>query len=312
MQTMKKVIGIDLGGTKVHAGVVDNQGKILAEVKAPTELSGGWPRLKKQLVAICRDLQKSHKGISGIGIGSAGPLHAPSGRLLDPTNFGWTKPLTVKITSELSKALKIPVNLENDAAAAVLAEHWKGGATDNSVVLTLGTGLGMGVIANGKLLRGGRELHSEGGHLLLRPGDSSAPCGCGNFGCAEAYLSGMNFTSRAAAALGQAQLTTLEVISLAQSGNCVAQACFQEYSQLLAAYLNNMVVLFYPEKVILTGSFANAHENFLPNAEKILHSLLHRRLKTLPIQPKIKISKLGNSAGLLGAAYIALHKNYAD
>src|SRR5688500_16959984 len=90
MQKSGKVIGIDLGGTKVLAGVVNSQGKVLAEVRAGTALGGGWPRLKKQLIDICQDLQKAHRGISGIGIGSAGPLHAPSGRLLDPTNFGWS------------------------------------------------------------------------------------------------------------------------------------------------------------------------------------------------------------------------------
>lgn len=305
-----KVIGIDLGGTKVHAAVVNEKGKILSERKESTDLGGGWPRLKKQLIAICRELSAGEKGVRAIGIGSAGPLHAPSGRLLDPTNFGWQSPLKVKITSELQAALKIPVRLENDAAAAVLAEHWQGKG-ENIAVVTLGTGLGLGVIANGRLVRGGRELHPEGGHLLLRPGDPSAPCGCGNLGCAEAYLSGKNFTARVAKALGRPEINTLEIISLAQSGNSQVQEFFTDYSTLLAGYLQNLVVLYYPEKVLLTGSFANAHALFLPRAEAELKTMIARRLKTLPILPKVQVSKLGNRAGVLGAAFIALHKNYA-
>ncbi|MGZ3695040.1 MAG: ROK family protein [Bdellovibrionota bacterium] len=306
-----KVIGIDLGGTKVAAGVVDSKGKILKELSVPTELGGGWLRLKKQLVEICQELKNSHKSISAVGIGSAGPLHAPSGVLLDPTNFGWTSPLKVNIASQLKSALRLPITLENDAAAAVLAEHWLGGATENTVVLTLGTGLGMGVVANGKLVRGGRELHPEGGHLLLRYGDQSAICGCGNAGCAEAYLSGKNFTTRVAKALGNPELKTLEILEMAKSGNSLVQEFLREYSELLAIYIQNLVVLYYPEKIILTGSFANAHELFLDETERILRGLLLRRLKTLPLQPKLQISRLGNKAGVLGAAYVALHKNYA-
>ncbi|MGE3263188.1 MAG: ROK family protein [Bacteriovoracia bacterium] len=307
-----KVIGIDLGGTKVAAGVVDSEGKIFFEQRVSTELGGGWPRLKKQLLTLCRELQKNHSGIKAIGIGSAGPLHAPSGRLLDPTNFGWSKPLTVAIASQLEQSLNLPVRLENDAAAAVLAERWRGGAGDNCVVLTLGTGLGMGVIANGKLVRGGRELHPEGGHILLRPGDTSAPCGCGNLGCAEAYLSGKNFTARVASSLGKPALSTLEILEMAKSGNPEVLVFLKEYSELLAVYLQNLVVLYYPEKVILTGSFANAHPLFLPQAETHLRVLLARRLKTLPLLPKIRISRLGNRAGVLGAAFVALHSKYAD
>lgn len=304
-----KVIGIDLGGTKIAAAVVNEKGKIIREMKEPTNLSGGWPKLKLQIATICRELMKE-KGIKAIGVGSAGPLHAPSGKLLDPTNFGWKDRLTVTLTRDLQSALKIPVVLENDAAAAALAESWKGKSGKNSVVLTLGTGLGIGVIADGRLVRGGRGLHPEGGHLLLRPGDKSALCGCGNFGCAEAFLSGKNFSARCAHKLQRPGLTGEELSQLAREKDSKALAVFEEYAELLAEYLHNIVVLYYPEKVVLTGSFAEASPFFLPSTEEKLRALLSRRLKSVPLLPKIQPSILGNKAGVLGAAYIALWRNY--
>lgn len=305
-----KVIGIDLGGTKIAAAVVDKNGKIHKEIKVPTQSEGGWKSLREQLIGLCKDFS-AHKP-KAIGIGSAGPLHAPSGQLLDPTNFGWKSPLKVHITRELSKSLRLPVMLENDAAAAVLAEHWKGKAKNNSVVITLGTGLGVGVIANGKLVRGGRELHPEGGHLLLRPGDTSALCGCGNYGCAEAFLSGKNFAKRAGLILGMQNLDAITLDEMAKDGHVQATKLFQEYGQLLGEFLHNLVVLYYPEEVILTGSFANTSSHFLSISQERLHQLIERRLKTIPLMPKIRISRLQNKAGVLGGAYIALHpKNYA-
>jgi glucokinase len=306
-----KVIAIDLGGTKVAAAVVDAKGKILQQKKVPTELGGGWRALKKQLIDLCKELQKEEPKVSAIGIGSAGPLDAPAGLLLDPTNFGWSSPLKVNIVKELKAALRLPVKLENDAAAAILAEQWKGGAKQNALVLTLGTGLGVGVTTEGKLLRGGRCLHPEAGHILLRAGDQSALCGCGNYGCAEAYLSGMNFAARAAKKLVEPGISAIEVEQRARSGDPEAIALFAEYSELMAELLQNFIVLYYPQSVILTGSFANAAPLFLPDTKKRLRALLQRRLKTLPLFPEIRVSRLQNKAGILGAAYIALHEDYA-
>lgn len=301
------VIGIDLGGTKIAAGLVSKEGKVLRELKVPTDLAAGWPGLRKQLAAVVKEL--AVKKVKAVGIGSAGPLHAPGGKLLDPTNFGWDG-AKISLTSELSKTLKLPVHLENDAAATVLAERWKGGAGHDCVVLTLGTGLGMGVICDGRLVRGGRGLHPEGGHILLRAGDPSAPCGCGNFGCAEAYLAGKKFDERAEKKTGTRRKGT-EWAALAVSGDPVAREMFEEYSLLLAQYLQNLVVLYYPKTVVFTGSFAGAHEAFLPRARQELEALLKRRLRTIPLLPKLRPSKLGHKSGILGGAYVALHRDYA-
>lgn len=302
----KQWIGIDLGGTKIAAAMVSESGRIRGLRRVPTRLTH-WADLRSQLTEVCRELQKEFGTAAGVGIGAAGPLHAPSGTMLDPTNFGWTSPLKVRLTGELGRALRLPVALENDAAAAVLAETWKGGGGRNCAVITLGTGLGVGVVCDGKLVRGGRGLHPEGGHVLLRAGDQSAPCGCGLFGCAEAFLSGKNFERRAARILGEEGVTGLALDQRAAKGDTRVLALFDDYATLLSEFLLDVVVLYYPERVILTGSFANAHPHFLALALERLERLLIRRLRTLPLVPEIRPSRLADNAGVLGAAYVAMH-----
>ncbi|RZA09319.1 MAG: ROK family protein [Proteobacteria bacterium] len=304
-----QVIGIDLGGTKVLAAMVSASGKVIEERKVPTELGSGWPGLRKQLIEICKELMAEHGLAKAVGIGSAGPLHAPSGTLLDPTNFGWPT-AKIAIARELQKALKIPVRLENDAASAVLAEHWKGGAGNDCIVVTLGTGLGVGIMVEGKVIRGSRGLHGETGHILLRPGDRTALCNCGNYGCSEALLSGNHFGFRAAARLKMPDIKAKQVSEMARNGNLPAKALFDEYGTMLGEFIFNLTTMFYPKTVILTGSFAEANPHFLPRAEERLRQLLERRLKTLPIMPEIRISRLGNRAGCLGAAFVALNDEY--
>lgn len=309
MKKEQYVIGIDLGGTKIAAALLTSKGKILEEIKQPSFLQEGWKGMKQQITEICQNWQKSKK-ISAVGIGSAGPLHAPSGKLLDPTNFGWG-PKIVPITQELQKKLKTPVFLENDAACAALAEFWKGKAGNDCIILTLGTGLGVGVMIDGKLLRGSRGLHPEMGHMILRPNDSEALCGCGNLGCSEALLSGVNVAKRAAKRWKiSAPFTGKDLYELGMQKDPRALAIFEEYGDLLGHYFFNLVTLFYPKKFVLTGSFAEAHPLFLETAKKKLHHLLERRLHTMPIEPEVRLSQLGNRAGIFGAAYIALQKNY--
>ena len=175
------------------------------------------------------------------------------------------------------------------------------------IVITLGTGVGVGVVCGGKLVRGARGLHPEGGHVLLRPGDLSAPCGCGLYGCAEAFLSGKNFAKRAATLLHEPGLTGAQLSERAAAGDGRVLELFQDYSALLAEFLQDLVVLYYPQRVILTGSFAAAHPHFLPLARKILEDLLARRLKTIPLLPELRISRLSENAGVLGAAFVAMH-----
>lgn len=304
------VLAYDLGGTKVAVGVVDSSGKILAYHREPAFIRQGKKATLDQLIRLGKEMIAKFPTVAAVGVASAGPLDPVAGILLDPTNFSgpegsWGR---VPLTKILAKGLKKKVYLENDAAAAILAEVWKGlsKGTQNAMILTLGTGLGTAVVANGQLVRGGRHQHTEAGHMIIRGGDESAPCGCGQFGCAEAYLSGRFFSHRARKVLGNEVIDAPQIAARAREGDPIAIELFEEYAENLAITLHNYVMLFYPETIVFTGSFAAAHDLFLKNASKKLEKLLARRNKVMNLQPKLVISKLENQAGLLGGAYVAL------
>ena len=276
----------------------------------------GKSALLKQLADLGAQILKKHPSIRRAGIASAGPLDPARGILLDPTNLAgqedkWGK---VQLTATLSKKLKIPFTLENDAAAAILAEHWMGAARGckNAMILTLGTGLGTGIIANGELVRAGRGLHTEAGHIIIQSNDMTASCGCGNLGCAEAYLSGKNFALRAQQLWSKphevAGFEGAEFAKLARAGNKEALKLFEDYADRMATTLHNYVVIYSPEIIVLTGSFAATSDLFLKQTRTKLESLLKRRRVGVDMMPKITLSKLDNHAGLLGGAYVALQK----
>ena len=306
-----KVLSFDLGGTKLAAGVVNRQGRILESVEVPALMEQGKEVVIDQLVSLGREFMAKHPEIKRIGMASAGPLDPLKGILLDPTNYAgpkgtWGK---VPITKILQKRLKVPVLLENDAAAAALAEHWIGSAkkADNAVILTLGTGLGTGVICNGALVRAGKNRHTEAGHIIIHANDKSAPCGCGNLGCAEAYLSGRSFGRRAQQRFGRSDLTARDIANLAKHHDPRAIAAFEEYSEIMAIALYSYTKLYCPDIFIFSGSFSKAAPLFLPHTERHLERLLERELKT-ERQPKLEISCLQNQAGLIGGAYIAFNR----
>lgn len=309
------VLAYDIGGTKVHAGVVDSKGRIIAEVRELVDFSEGRDSVIRQWVdAGLSAIQKASardpgiaRRIRRVGVASAGPLDPMRGLLLDPTNFGnWG---VVPVARLLSKGLGgREVLLENDAAAAILAEHWVGAARrfQDAMILTLGTGLGTGIIVDGKLVRAGRHMHTEGGHLILKANDASAACACGNLGCAEAYLSGRGFERRAHARFGEAIGHGAQIAQAARDGDARMLALFEEYAELLATEIHNLVVLYAPKVVILAGSFAQAADLFVEQANRQLERLLMRRRHGVDFMPHLVVSRLDNRSGLLGGAYVAL------
>jgi len=312
MQKKTKVLAYDIGGTKVHAGIVDGSGKVWDEIRVSVDFTQGKSAVIRQWIDIGNELLKKHRQVRRVGVASAGPLDPARGLLLDPTNFSpaGAKPWgTVPIARLLSQGLGgRPVTLENDAAAAILAEHWLGGArrVEDALIITLGTGVGTGMIVDGQLVRAGRSMHTEGGHVIIKAGDSSAPCGCGNVGCAEAYLSGRGFERRFQARTGRT-VSGVEIAEQARGGNRLALEAFEEYSNLLAVAIHNFVVLYAPRVVILAGSFSKASDLYLKKTAVSLEQLLLRRRHGVDFMPKLVVSKLENRSGLLGGAYVALH-----
>ncbi|MEN9722094.1 MAG: hypothetical protein RJB38_80 [Pseudomonadota bacterium] len=310
------VLAYDIGGTKVHTAVVDARGTVLDEYRVAVDFSAGKESVFRQWADAGKRLLANHPEVSRVGVASAGPLDPARGVLLDPTNFvsargeSWG---VVPIVEALSAGLGgLSVRLENDAAAAILAEHWVGAArgVNDAVIMTLGTGVGTGMIVGGHLVRAGKGMHTEGGHVIIRAGDVSAPCGCGNLGCAEAYLSGRGFERRANAQLGlsgQEMLSGAELARRARDGDRVVKGFFEEYADLLAITIHNFVMLYAPEVVVLAGSFANASDLYLEASRSKLETLLVRRRQGIDFMPQLRVSSLENRAGVLGGAYIALN-----
>ena len=308
----KIVLAYDLGGTKVSVGAVTSSGKVLEEIRVPVEIDKGKAAVIEQLADLGKKILAKYPKIRRAGIASAGPLDPDKGLLLDPTNFSttgdtWGK---VPIASLVSKRLKIPVFLENDAAAAVCAEHWvgHGKGKSNVMVLTLGTGLGTGIIVNNQLVRARSGLHPEAGHIIIHHGDQTAPCGCGNLGCAEAFLAGRNFTRRNRPRFANPDLTAPDIANLARKRDPRALAAFEEYAGYMAVALHNYAVIYAPAVVALSGSFADAADLFIPSTMEHLEKLLARRRVGFDLLPKLKISKMKNQAGLVGGAWVALSR----
>ena len=307
---MEIVLAFDLGGTKVICGAIDQNGQILNQRRELVPKEKGPLEVINLMASMGKEFLSLHPSIKKCAVASAGPLDPRRGVLLDPTNLttnhqGWGE---IPIAQELSKALGLPVQLENDAAAAVLACAWKAEGQDckNLITLTLGTGLGVGILANGLLVRSGRHLHPEAGHIILNYDDPTAPCGCGNFGCAEAYLSGVNFCQRLAKKLNRPYIKGQEAILQAQQGNKIVLQAFSEYSEIMAQAITNYVVLFAPEKIIFAGGFSQAGPQFLPKTQERIKELLKRRRVGEDLLPQLIISSLKDEMVLLGAARIAL------
>ncbi len=295
----------DLGGTKLFAALITDAGKIVAHTVKRLDQSRGLEGLLSDFKELGDSLGGKFRAVS---VASAGPLDAEKGLLLDPTNFftGGKSWGVIPLNAKLKKIFKKPVYLENDAASAVLAEGWKGGhgKTKNIVAITLGTGVGIGALANGALVRAGRGLHPEASHIPINVEDKTHPCGCGAYGCIEAYLGGTHFARGLSRQLGR-ELDGTQALALAKEGDVATLAAFEEYGRTLAIALRSLAVVFAPEVVVLSGGFTKASAFFLPATQKHLPQVMNRYREGVDLLPKIKVSKLGDSAGVLGAAFVA-------
>lgn len=302
------VLSFDLGGTKLRGGWVSRSGSVREEVTLKVHQQEGF----RGLIQLFSDV---HQSLSDTGrpkrvsVASAGPLDPVRGVLLDPTNFftnsrSWG---VVPLKRELQRLFRCPVTIENDAAAAVIGELKKGGwgrKSQNLVAMTLGTGVGIGVVANGQLIRAGRNLHPEFSHVPIQRGNREYPCGCGSYGCIEAYLAGTHFTRRLQKSWG-ARLTSEEFVERARGGHKGIKREFEQYGQALAQAVRSLAVTFAPELVVLSGGFSNASDLFLPAARQDLPDLLKRYRKGVDLTPQIRVSKIGDKAALIGAAQLA-------
>ena len=303
-------IGIDLGGTNIAAGVVDEGQHIVAEVSLPT----GAERPAEAVVAdICRAAEKAMEkaGITAahcasVGIGSPGTCDSANGVVVRAYNLGW---FNVPVCSMVTARLGLPCHLSNDANCAALAETVAGAAVGcrNMMLITLGTGVGGGIIVDGRIVSGLGGAGGEPGHsLLVLDGE---PCTCGRRGCWEVYASATALIrqGREAAAAHPTsllnrypELTGRDVFDAADAGDEAAQAVLERYYVYVAAGITDLVNILSPEMVLIGGGISRQGERLLRPIRRYVAANCFGGAKRL--QPVIQAAQLGNEAGIIGAA----------
>lgn len=294
---MKKVIGIDLGGTKISGGLLDENGNILASAKVDTQAEEGRDVVIKNIVSVIKKLP--YDQAQAIGIGTPGFIDSENGIVTFAGNIkGWTG---LNLKEAIEKYVDIPVFIENDANIALICEEWIGAGKeyDDIVMITLGTGLGGAVYSQGKLLRGSNFQGAELGHMLLYPGGNY--CTCGQNGCAEAYCAGSAIANGYERLTGTRK-TSEEVLSLVDSDKD-AKKVLDDYKMNLAYLLTSLRNIFDPQAIIIGGGVINARnlwwDGMIENFKKVCH-----KSETVDILP----AKYLNDAGMIGAGKISLER----
>jgi glucokinase len=308
-------IGVDIGGTKVVGGVVDPRGRVLARIRRDTP-ADDVARTRTVIVDVVRELAAGHDVVAA-GVGAAGWIDAAATTVGFAPNLAWRdEPLRDTVAA----AVDVPVFLENDGNAAAWAEFRFGAgreATDSMVLIAVGTGIGGGIVIDGRLLRGANGTAGELGHAVAVP--DGHQCGCGRQGCLEQYASGRALVRYARAgatehpsaaatlldlAGGDAQrITGPMVTEAARAGDKVAGDAFQQAGWWLGIALADLVQILDPQLLVVGGGVAEAGELLLTPATESYGIALGQRGR-LPVAP-VTAARLGNSAGMIGAADMA-------
>jgi glucokinase len=302
-------IGVDLGGTNLRAAAISRDGRILDKIASSTQPSAGRDAVISDIVkgiVTVRDRIGNSSRLAGVGIGVPGFILIEEGFIVGSNNLPDLEGFPVR--NEIERRLGTPVILENDANAAALGEKWIGAGKDvnDLILLTLGTGVGGGIISDGRVMHGKVGMAGELGHLTVVPNGN--PCGCGNFGCLEKHASATAITAMARMlSLGE-NLTAEEVYQLAADGNEKAMMAFHAMGSALGIALANLINIFNYPLYLLSGGMLPAWDLFAP----AMMAEVERRSFTFRNAPtKIDKAILGNEAGLYGAAYLPLMRQLA-
>ena len=315
---MKTYIGIDLGGTFVKYGLVGEVGEIIEKGKIPTPAGCGYAETIEAISSAVRGLAaKPGASVCGLGIGAPGVVDGEKGVVRLSGNLGWeNKPLAEDLSAELS----IPAVLTNDANAAAYGEYVCGAGSEykSVVLITLGTGVGSGIVLNGKLFEGNEGAGAELGHEVIRM--DGEKCACGRRGCFEAYASAtalIKQTMRATEKDRQSMLWQLcggdinnvngkTVFDAAAMGDAAAKRVVNNYLRYLSEGLANIANAFRPEAILIGGGISAQGESLTKPLQRRVDKLMLGHGRYAPV--KIKAASLGNDAGLVGAAMLAKEK----
>jgi len=315
------VLGIDIGGTNLVAGCVSADGaRVEGLLTEPTRPEEGADGVIARIVDLARrsmaGLAAAVPGarVDGVGVGAPGPLDTHRGIVLLTPNLGW---VDMPLRDRVTQGLGLPAALDNDANCAVLGEHWRGAAqgTWHALGVTIGTGIGGGLILDRRLYHGASDCAGEIGHTTIEI--NGRRCACGNYGCLEAYASGPAIARRALEAVeagaesslaevmrrGPAAVTAQVVYEAATAGDALAREVVQDTARFLGAGIANLVNVYNPEVVVVCGGVTEAGDNlFVP---------LRREVSRRAFRPAVDVCRilpgaLPGTAGVVGAARVFL------
>ena len=313
-----KRIGIDVGGTNVKIALVDKSGKIIYSNSVPTYAKMGYEYTVNNIKQAIKDLMKetntTAKDIDGIGFDFPGQVDYKTGVVkLAPNIPGW---VNVPIAQMIEEEFHIPTRIDNDVRCAALGEmkFGAGQGCENFVCITVGTGIGSGLVVNGQLVRGASNAAGEIGHIKLQMKDGLI-CGCGDTGCLEAYASGPSIVAmaqdyikggkstkfREMAAAEGGEITPYMVAKAAEAGDPVAKRIFAIVGEYIGIGLTSVINLLNPEKVIIGGGVAEAGDLLL---DPIRKTIKERAMVVAGSAVEIVPAQLGNSAGVIGASML--------
>ena len=312
----KNRIGIDVGGTNVKLALVNDNGQIVYSNSVPTRAEMGYEftvnNIKQAIYELLKETKLEAKDIQGIGFGFPGQVDYKAGIVRNAPNIpGWVE---VPIAKLIEDEFNIPTRVDNDVRCAALGElnYGAGKGCENMVCITVGTGIGSGLIINGKLVRGASNAAGEIGHIKLQMHEGPI-CGCGDTGCFEAFASGPSIVAMAEEyikggkstkfremANGTA-ITPFIVCEAAKAGDPVAQRIFTIMGEYLGIGLSSVVNLLNPEKIIIGGGVADAGEILM---RPLVDTLRKRAMKIAGSAVEVVPAQLGNTAGVIGASLL--------
>jgi len=312
------IIGVDVGGTTIKIALITPDGRLVAKVQEPTPVAQGEDGILHQVAQMTDELLHKHgyakEQALGIGVGVPGPIDARNGIVLQAVNLHWRKP--VPLRDKLNTLTGLPVAVENDANMAALGEMWQGAGrgAEDLVVITLGTGVGGGIIVHGKVVHGINGVGGEIGHITMTPGSGSI-CNCGKTGCLETYTSATALIREGlqAAANGtspllavvlsqRGELKAKDVLDAAKGGDRASLAIVDQAALYLGLALSHLANMLNPAKFVIGGGVAGAGEFLF---SRVRESFARFVPFTYVVEStEIIAATLGNDAGVYGAGWM--------
>ncbi|WP_106497146.1 ROK family glucokinase [Lentibacillus sp. Marseille-P4043] len=311
------IIGIDIGGTTSKIGLLDLQGAIVCKWEIPTSTANNGDSIVQDIwQSISDTLSTSQiKAVIGIGIGAPGFIDGATGLVYEAVNIGWKD---FQLAAYFSSIVNLPVFVENDANIAVLGENWKGAGnqSENLIALTLGTGVGGGIIANGTILNGVNGTAGEIGHITVNP--EGYPCNCGKKGCLETIASATGIVRQAMERIKQEPtshlasfyqqsgvVTAKDIFDLAHNGDPDCKAIVERTGDVLGFAIANLATVINPSTLLIGGGVSKAGDQLLSSINSAFTKYALPRVSEVC---KLKIAQLGNDAGIIGAAFLVKEK----